>query len=237
MMGEQGRHGDDAPVFPVERELATPRAAGVVGIVFAGLFVTSIVLLRTVTGRSLSVRTVIRNVSGHDATLAVLGLYLTFFAGVAFLWSMAVLRDRIGRREDKFFATVFMGSGLLFVGLFLAGAAATGGLAAGFRFGTDTSLDAAVVGYARSIGYTFLLVFATKAAGVFTIVTSTMLLRLAHWPRWTAFSGYAAALVLVFSVTFFEPVILLFPAWVAAMSVYVLFTGERSTGASRTAAD
>ena len=67
----------------------------------------------------------------------------------AFLWFMAVLRDRIGQREDRFFATVFMGSGLLFVGLFIAGAAATGGLAAGFRFGTDASLDAAVVGCSR----------------------------------------------------------------------------------------
>ena len=119
------------------------------GIVFAGLFVASILILRTATGRSLSVSAVIRNVTHHDSTLAVAGLYLTFFAAVAFLWFMAVLRDRIGQREDRFFATVFMGSGLLFVGLFPAGAAATGGLAAGFRFGTDASLDAAVVGCSR----------------------------------------------------------------------------------------
>jgi hypothetical protein len=223
---------DNGTPFPVERELTTPRAAGVAGIVFAGLFVTSIVLVRSAAGRSLSVHTVIRNATGHASTRAVAGLYLAFFAGVAFLWFMAVLRDRIGRREDKFFATVFMGSGLLFVGLFLAGAAALGGLAAGARFGTASSIDPSIVGYARSLGYTFLLVFATKAAGVFTIVTSTMLLRLARWPRWTAFSGYAAALVLVLSVTFFEPVILLFPAWVTAMSVYVLFTGAGTAGVS-----
>ena len=228
---------DSGTPFPVERELTTPRAAGVAGIVFAGLFVASIVLVRSAAGRSLTVQTVIRNVTGHASTRAVAGLYLAFFAGVAFLWFMAVLRDRIGRREDKFFATVFMGSGLLFVGLFLAGAAAIGGLAAGARFGTASSIDATIVGYARSLGYTFLLVFATKAAGVFTIVTSTMLLRLAHWPRWTAYSGYAAALVLVLSVTFFEPIILLFPAWVAVMSVYVLVTGARAAGVSSAGAE
>ena len=228
MTEEQGIGGDNTSAFPAEHELTTPRAAGVAGIVFAGLFVASIVLLRSAVGRSLSIQTVIGNAAGRKSTAAVAGLYLAFFAGVAFLWFMAVLRDRIGRREDKFFATVFLGSGLLFVAMFLAGAAALGGLAAGARFGTGTALDAAVVGYARSLGYTFLLVFATKAAGVFTIVTSTMLLRLARWPRWTGYSGYAAALVLILSVTFYEPVILLFPAWVTVMSAYVLLSGSPS---------
>jgi hypothetical protein len=150
---------------------------------------------------------------------------------------MAVLRDRIGAREDKFFATVFMGSGLLFVALFLAGAAVEGSLAAGHAFGTTTSINAASIDFARSLGYTFLFVLATKMAGVFTIVTSTMLLRLVRWPRWAAVTGYAVALVLLFSVTFFEPVILLFPAWVATVSVYALATGGRRAAAPSAARD
>jgi hypothetical protein len=42
-------------------------------------------------------------------------LALLPFAGIAFLWFMGVIRNRLGEREDKFFATVFLGSGLLFV--------------------------------------------------------------------------------------------------------------------------
>ena len=38
------------------------------------------------------------------------------FAGIAFLWFIGVLRDRLGEQEDRFFATVFFGSGLLFLG-------------------------------------------------------------------------------------------------------------------------
>jgi hypothetical protein len=38
-------------------------------------------------------------------------------SGIAFLWFMAVVRDRLGEREDRFFATVFFGSGLLFIGM------------------------------------------------------------------------------------------------------------------------
>jgi hypothetical protein len=43
-----------------------------------------------------------------------LALYLVPFAGIAFLWFIGVLRDRLGELEDRFFATVFFGSGLLY---------------------------------------------------------------------------------------------------------------------------
>jgi hypothetical protein len=41
-------------------------------------------------------------------------LGLLLFAGIAFLWFIGVIRDRLGDREDRFFATIFLGSGLLF---------------------------------------------------------------------------------------------------------------------------
>ena len=68
------------------------------------------------------------------------------FAGIAFLWFIGVVRDRIGEREDKFFATVFLGSGLLFVAMLFAAAAVLGGLIAGNRFGTAAPTDIATVG-------------------------------------------------------------------------------------------
>ena len=36
-----------------------------------------------------------------------LALNLLPFAGIAFLWLIGVLRDRMGAQEDRFFATVF----------------------------------------------------------------------------------------------------------------------------------
>jgi len=55
-------------------------------------------------------------------------LQLIPFAGIAFLWFIGVLRDRIGEHEDRFFATVFLGSGLLFLAMLFASAAIAGGL-------------------------------------------------------------------------------------------------------------
>jgi hypothetical protein len=50
------------------------------------------------------------------------------FAGIAFLWFMGVLRDRLGAKEDRFLATVFLGSGLLFLAMLFVAAAFLGGI-------------------------------------------------------------------------------------------------------------
>ena len=60
-----------------------------------------------------------------EAAVAI-ALNLVPFAGIAFLWFIGVLRDRIGEHEDRFFATVFLGSGLLFVAMIFVAAAITG---------------------------------------------------------------------------------------------------------------
>ena len=57
-----------------------------------------------------------------------LALNLVPFAGIAFLWFIGVLRDRLGEREDRFFATVFLGSGLLFLAMLFISAAVAGGI-------------------------------------------------------------------------------------------------------------
>ena len=218
----------EQPAFKgvVERDLTTPRAAGVAGIIFAVLYALAFLFLHQSMGRALDTETVLRNVTGSGSTLALAGLYIVPFAGIAFLWFIAVVRDRIGEREDKFFATVFLGSGLLFVAMLFAAAAVLGGLIAGDRFGTATSANAATVGFARSVGYSLLFVYGAKMAGVFTLATSSIIRR-SGWPRWTSLSGFATAAVLILSITFFEPIVMLFAAWVAVISAYVLVTGGK----------
>ena len=216
-----------------ERGLTTPRAAGVAGIIFAVLFILALALLSRVVGVSLETEQVMENLYGSSSTPALVGLYMVPFAGIAFIWFIGVIRDRIGEREDRFFATVFLGSGLLFVAMLFAGAAVLGGLIAGNRFGIAAPTNIETVGFARSVGYSFLFVYSAKVAGVFMLATSTIVRR-SRWPRWTYLSGFIGAAVLILSVSFFEPTVLLLPAWVAAISCYVLVTGGRrsSTGQS-----
>ena len=44
--------------------------------------------------------------TGDDLSVLIGGMYLAPLLGVAFLWFIAVIRDQIGEREDRFFATV-----------------------------------------------------------------------------------------------------------------------------------
>jgi hypothetical protein len=111
----------------VDRPLETPREAGIAGLAFAVLFVASIVLLRNHPSSG-STAAEIRDFSLRTGTggVALVGVYLAPFSGIAFLWFIASVRNLIGEREDRFFATVFLGSGLLFVAM-LCVAAGVGG--------------------------------------------------------------------------------------------------------------
>lgn len=105
--------------------LKAPRAGAIAGIVFSILFIISVVLIR------LSVPDSPGDPGtwlAHSAKSIGLALDLLPFAGIAFLWFMGVLRDRMGAKEDRFLATVFLGSGLLFLAITFAASAVTGGL-------------------------------------------------------------------------------------------------------------
>ena len=89
-----------------------PRAAAIAGIIFSIQLMTSFILIRVaVPANPLEAGVWLQTGAGK----VVLALNLVPFAGVAFLWFIGVLRDRLGEREDRFFATVFLGSGLLFL--------------------------------------------------------------------------------------------------------------------------
>jgi hypothetical protein len=148
------------------------------------------------------------------------------FAGIAFLWFIAVIRHRIGAQEDQFFATVFIGSGLLFVAMLFAAAAAAGAPVIAVKFQDAPVPSPDVVVLSRGLAYTFLYVYAVRAAAVFMIVVSTIGLRTKTLPRWLVTVGYVIALVLLLSVSFFKLLVLLFPLWVAAISIVILATAR-----------
>jgi len=112
----------EAPVN-LPRQLKTPRAAAIAGILFAVLAGTTQVLVR------LSIPSDAKDsgawLAGQGGTIS-LALNLVPFAGIAFLWFMGVVRDHLGRLEDQFFSTVFVGSGLLYLGLTFVSAAVAG---------------------------------------------------------------------------------------------------------------
>ncbi len=200
--------------------LRAPRAAAIAGILFSVLLLASLVLLRlSVPADPLEAGAWLRT----RANTVALALNLVPFAGIAFLWFMGVLRDRLGAREDRFFATVLLGSGLLFLGMLFLSAAAAGGIIITFMAMPDNLLGSATFTFARATSYEILNVYAIRMAAVFMIVTSTLALRTGFIARWIAFVGYAVALVLLFISRYVEGILMVFPLWVLLVSLHILF--------------
>jgi len=210
-------------------ERTAPRSAGLAGIVFSVLFVASLLLLSVRPPAGLDENAFVDWFQTQGLALVTISaLYLAPFAGIAFLWFIGVIRSRIGRDEDQFFATVFLGSGMLFVAMYWAAAAVLASLVAGNRYDAAPPLSAGRLEEVRSVAFSFLFVLAARAAAVFMIVTCSIARRTGIFPRPLTLAGYAIALVMLLSLAFLQWIVLLFPVWVCVASIYVL-VAERGT--------
>ena len=172
-----------------------------------------------------------RWLSGGWTTVSF-ALSLQPFAGIAFLWCIGVLRDRLGAREDRFFATVFLGSGLLYVAMLFVGSAVGGSVLMLYKATPDKLMESGIYQFGRIIAYQIMNVYAMKMAGVFMISTCTISVRTGVFPRWMAYLGYALALLLLLGSGFLYWAPLVFPLWVLLISVDILMANLRPAPAS-----
>src|SRR5215813_3650853 len=199
------------------KPLRTPRAAALAGIIFSVLLITALVLLRVSVPAHPAVPGAWLTDSRRRATVAI-ALNLIPFAGIAFLWFVGVVRDRVGEREDRFFATLFVG--MLFVGAAVAGGLIAGQTQSGPPVGGTLTLG-------RHITALLLNVYAMRMAAVFTLTTVTIARHTRIVARWLSIAGLAIALVLLVGAGTVAWVELLFPAWILALSVDILVSRPR----------
>src|SRR6202023_3690020 len=88
------------------------------------------------------------------------------FAGISFLWFIGVVRDGLGRDEDKFFSSVFLGSGLLFLAMMFVSTAVAAGLVAGNAGGTDPSAQAETIQFGKMVILAASKTYAVRMAAV-----------------------------------------------------------------------
>jgi hypothetical protein len=200
--------------------LRTPRAAALAGIIFSVLWVVVFGLMR------LSVPSDPFEEGAWlagDTTYVALAINLVPFAGVAFLWFVGVLRDRLGAREDQFFATVFLGSGFLLLAMLFVAAAVVGAIIVAFRAAPDSLVHSATFHFGRALAHGMINIYLMKTAAVFMITTSTIAIYTRLTPRWLAIVGYIIAVVLLIGSSFFDWSLLVFPLWVFLVSVSILW--------------
>ena len=204
--------------------LTTPRAAAIAGIVFSVLLIIVLVMIR------LSIPADPRDagtwLTGDWRPIQV-ALNLLPFAGVAFLWFIGVVRDRLGEHEDRLFATVFLGSGLLFLAMLFASGSMAGSILIAYGASSTALESSDTYAFARAATYVILNTYAIKMAGVFMISTCTLFVRTRVTPRWMALLGYALALLLLVSISYLSWILVVFPLWILLISVHILVENFR----------
>ncbi len=212
------------PTSLTHSTLKTPRAAAIAGILFSVLLLVAFLLLRlSVPADPLEPGAWL----GRRSAAVAIGLNLVPFAGVAFLWFIGVVRDRLGEREDRFLATVFFGSGLLFLATLFAAAAVVGAVILAFEAAPQLLIGSAAFHLGPALAYCPVNVYMIKMAAVFVITTSTVAIYTDIAPRWTAILGYLLALVLIFGSFYIDWTLVVFPTWVLLVSLHILLDNLR----------
>jgi hypothetical protein len=205
-----------------EREVpGWQRAAAVSGVTFAALYVTSLVLLRiAVPADPRDPGQWLTDASRRDQVR--LALNLVPYAGLAFLWFMAVLWERLRLNEGRFVTPVFLGSGLLFVAMLFTAAAAAQGVVNAFGMESRLLQESDAYRVSRGTVYGLMNPFGIRMAAVFMFVTSSLGLQTGFLARWVAVTGFLCGAVLLVIITDFAWVAVLFPFWVLLVSIRML---------------
>jgi len=194
---------------PSLHRLSTPRAAAVAGVLFALLFGTALVLIRLALPEGAEPGSQWVDNSHHIKIASI----LMPFAGIAFLWFIGVVRDGFGGFEDKFFSSVFIGSGFLFLAMIFVSSAVGVAL-------TNSHGEMAVFG--QMLLLTLTKTYALRMAAVFMISLATIWLKTGLMPRWLVGVTYLAALGLLIASDITAWFVLAFPIWVLVVSLLLL---------------
>lgn len=194
-------------------------------IAYALLVMASYALLTQIPGPSATDEEYLSFYASGDRRLAIVaGLYLMPFAGIAFLWFVVVLRMWISKtasRVDELFSNVQLVSGIVFIALFFASAAAISVLAASAEF-SNVSVEPATARQFTQLGWALVLVFAMRMAGIFVLTTSTLGRRHGFLPRWFVVIGYLVGVFLLLSAVLSPALVLVMPGWVLGLGLILL---------------
>jgi hypothetical protein len=224
---------DDASTISRPGNLLPRRAAIItsrLGIVQALLLIGSVWIMTSLPAATRPAAGVLEVfLAGRTRLILALGLYLMPFAAIAFLWFAVALRMWEARSDvpgDTLLSNVQLVSAIVFIGLFLAGAAASTVLGITVEL-TDAPLDTATARQFPLFGSALLLVFAMRMAAMFVFTTSGIARNHGLFPRWFIWSGYLVGVFLLLSPSLNPLLILAFPVWVLVLSVLLLIKARQ----------
>jgi hypothetical protein len=244
------RRGTAAPTAVVSNGSVTPdrlgsgpglsarnaRTAALTGIAFAALFTAGLVLINQIPRLDSPDSTYTAfYTTGSSGVLVTVGLYIVPFAGIAFLWFMMAFRAILDRPADLT-QGLQLASGVVFICMLFAGAAAAGAVALMLHFADVPAPSASVDRVLTSVGYGLVFVYGVRVAGMFAITTTTLALKAGLMPRWLAVLSYLMAAFLLVTTTTQAATLLVYPAWVLLVSLALFQSARTRSGGSAPAA-
>jgi hypothetical protein len=206
----------------IPARLRSTEAAALAGLVHAVLYVAAITVMRRapspMSGGAVDTDWYL---STGNQRMMITGLNLLVLSTIAFLWFVAVIRRRVGEREDRFFGTVFLSSALLLSGLWLVGAVVyTTPAVSAYVFGHEPTGDDIAMWHGAATAT--LLVLVARFQAVFIITATTVVRMAGTFPRWIVLVGYATGLFLMLVSVPNALLHWVFPGWVALISAVTL---------------
>ncbi|MGV9665621.1 hypothetical protein ACWDUL_00440 [Nocardia niigatensis] len=198
-------------------------AMGLTGIVFALLAFIAVEMLRELPGWRADHQVVAQwfGVSGNRNRMAVVVLIM-IVASIALLWFIGTIRRRIGSSEDKLFATVFLGSGLVLITVLLTSIAAFA-IPATLAQQVDPQAAADVYPVSYGLGMNLVTVIAPRVSAVFMLSLANLARVTGAFPKWLTILSTAAALFMLFAVTVSIHIAWILPSWSLVVSVVIIW--------------
>ena len=214
----------------IRREVRSPRAAAIAGIIYSILVITVMILTRR--AGNVQPENITRELLESWSATFSLVLTMIPFAGIAFLWFTGVVRDRLREREGRFFATLFFGSGTIHVLLLFVWGAILGtilNLANMASQGIVDTISPDIFIFGVVLMNEIIGNFALRMEGVYMLAIGTLWNRTSVMPRWMTLITYILALGFLVAAEKIREARFIFPAWVFFVSVYILVLNYRVT--------
>ena len=137
------------------------------------------------------------------------------------------MRDLLGDLEDKFFATVFFGSGIILVAMMFVWASAFGAMFGTYQLVADTLNDFNVFIYATAFANQIMGSYFLRMASVYMLSIGSLWTRTKVVPRWLTIITYIVAVPFLLFAGALTWARFLFPAWVLLVSIFILIMNFR----------
>jgi hypothetical protein len=191
------------------------------GLAFIVLFVVGMLLFKTPDKDDTQLQIVGFYADKGNRAQLIIAAYLLVLAGVFFFWFLASLRDRLRVLEGGTgrLTSIVFGSGIVFIAMLMVTAGCFMFVPGEITFG-DKGVPPDVARVLPDMGWAFLLIGGAFSAIAMIDAASVLMVRTGIFPRWVAWLGFAAAVVLLFAALVFPIVALL--VWVGVVSLALL---------------